>query len=69
MEGKLNWYLPGECGGPDVLVNLSSVEGTDYLAGIVRDLKFKDYWQYKKSTKNQRIKSFWSRLAKAKTQF
>ncbi|KAK3983787.1 hypothetical protein QBC44DRAFT_302540 [Cladorrhinum sp. PSN332] len=46
-NGDLEWYLPGDPGGPD----------------------FEDCWKYGKSTKNQRIESFWLRLANAKTRF
>lgn len=68
-NGGIDWYMPDANGGPDVWVDLDTLDSDAPLYGPERPFEFGDCWVYGKSTKNQRIESWWSQFAKGRSWF
>jgi hypothetical protein len=68
-EGGIDWYMPAGNGAPDVRVELGVMDPDAPLYGPERPFAFSDCWVYGKSTKNQRIESWWSQMAKGRSRY
>ena len=68
-DGRVSWFMPAPYGGPDVEVDLDTMDPNAPLYGPERPFEFKDCYSYGKSTKNQRIESFWSQMCKGRSGF
>ena len=68
-DGRVAWFMPAPYGGPDVEVDLEAMDPAAPLYGPARPFEFKDCYNYGKSTKNQRIESFWSQMCRGRSGF
>lgn len=66
-EGQVEWYMLGNDGQRAHRVDRDAMDPDAPLYGPEEPVVFEDCWSYGKSTKNQRIESWWNQLCRART--